>query len=87
MNTTTSHQISAAPVAAETTISEQPEWLRPKDACKRFSISRSWLYERIAARQVKSTCVRRRGAVRGVRLINRDSLSEFIEASFMEENQ
>ena len=85
METIPSYQVGAAQVAAETSINNLPEWLRPKDACLRFSISRSWLYERLAEGQIKSTCIRRRGAVRGVRLISRDSLAEFIEASFTKE--
>ena len=87
MDPTQNNSVGAAQVAAETTINNIPERLRPKDACQRFSVSRSWLYERLAEGQIKSTCIRRRGAVRGIRLISRDSLAEYIEASFRKETK
>ena len=57
----------------------KPEWLRVPEAVRVFGLSRSALYELISAREIKSVCLRKRGAVRGVRLISYDSLAEFIE--------
>ena len=75
----------AVQVTAETqNINNLPEWLRPRDACKRFGVSRSWLYERMAEGRFKSTCLRQRGSVHGIRLISRDSLAAFIEESVNE---
>ncbi|XHR27981.1 MAG: helix-turn-helix transcriptional regulator [Chthoniobacteraceae bacterium] len=79
MQNTTS-PTGAATVAAETqNINNLPEWLRIKAACQRFGVSRSWLYVRIASGQIKSRCLRQRGAIKGIRLISRDSLALFIE--------
>ncbi len=61
--------------------STKPEWLRIPEAVRLFSVSRSALYELIAAGEIKSTALKKRGAVRGIRLISFDSLSEFIERS------
>jgi Helix-turn-helix domain len=75
-----SQNSGAVPCAAETSINNLPEWLRPKQACQRFGVSRSWLYERLSEGCIKSTCIRQRGAIKGIRLISRDSLAAFIEA-------
>lgn len=56
-----------------------PEWLRVPAACHRFSVSRSWLYERITAGDIKTASLRKRGSIRGIRLVSRDSLAAFIE--------
>ena len=80
---------TALPVGAAHTAEIQndpPEWLRPKAACKRFGVSRSWLYVHIKAGRIKSTAVRQRGSVKGIRLIRRDSLAAFIENSILEES-
>jgi hypothetical protein len=58
-----------------------PEWLRVPAACQRFGVRRSWLYERISAGDIKSASLRKRGAIRGIRLVSRDSLADFIERS------
>ena len=58
-----------------------PEWLRIPAACKGFSVGRSWLYERLASGEVLSRCIRKPGAIRGLRLVNRASLAAFIESA------
>ena len=58
-----------------------PEWLRIPDACNKFSVGRSWLYEEIASGKIASRSLRKRGAIRGIRLISRDSLAAFIEGA------
>ena len=77
MNTNISTHTGAANRAAAHNI--KPEWLRVPDAVRTFGISRSSLYELIGAGQIKSTALRKRGAVRGIRLISFDSLAEFCE--------
>jgi hypothetical protein len=57
----------------------RPEWLRVNDAIQIFPISRSKLYEFIAAGKVRSFCLRERNKVKGIRCISYDSLSEFFE--------
>lgn len=69
----------AAQVAAGT--STKPEWLRVPEAVRLFGICRSSLYELIAENKIRSTCLRKRGAVRGIRLISYDSLAAYIENS------
>lgn len=56
------------------------EYLRVSDACQRFSVSRSWLYERIKEGVIKSHCLRKEGNDRGARRINAESLRLFIES-------
>ena len=67
--------------AAEIQNNSHPEWIRVHVACARFGVSRSWLYERITSGEIRSTSLRKRGAVKGIRLISRDSLAAFIEQS------
>lgn len=57
----------------------KPEWLRVPEAVRLFGPCRSTIYEWIADQKIKSTCVRKRGAVRGIRLISYDSLAAFME--------
>jgi excisionase family DNA binding protein len=56
------------------------EYLRVSDACRRFSVSRSWLYELIKENAIKSHCLRKLGNTRGARRINAESLRLFIES-------
>jgi hypothetical protein len=58
---------------------QRPEWVRVDAAIKLFGLSRTKLYELIAERKIKSFCLRERNKLKGVRLINFDSLSEFLE--------
>jgi hypothetical protein len=58
----------------------RPEWLRVADAVRYSSISRSLLYELLKAGQVESRVLRKRGRVRGIRLVSVDSLNQFIKA-------
>ncbi len=55
------------------------EWLSVKEAAQRFSLSRSAIYELIAEGAIKSAAIRKRGNLRGRRLISADSLRLFIE--------
>jgi excisionase family DNA binding protein len=59
----------------------KPEWLRIPQAIKLFGISRSKLYELIAAGHIRSISLRKRGQVKGTRLIEYDSLCAFFETA------
>jgi hypothetical protein len=59
--------------------SAKPEWLRIPEAVRIFGIGRSTLYVLISEGKVKSRSLRRRGAIKGIRLISYDSLAAFIE--------
>lgn len=56
----------------------RPAWIRVPLAMHLFGISRSSLYELIAENKIKSASIRKRNALRGIRLINVDSLEEYL---------
>lgn len=58
----------------------KPEWLRLPDATRASGIGRSSLYELVKENKIKSVCLKNRNSTRGIRLINADSLSKFIES-------
>jgi len=58
----------------------RPEWLRIPDASRISGIGRSSLYTLIKEGKIKSVCLRKRNSVRGIRLVNADSLNAFIES-------
>jgi hypothetical protein len=56
-----------------------PRWLRVPGAVKYSGLSRSKLYELLSDGRIRSICVRsQKGAQRGVRLIDRESIDSFI---------
>ena len=57
-----------------------PRWLRIPSAVKYSGLSRSRLYELIAEASIKSICLKsHRDALRGVRLVDRESVDLFME--------
>jgi hypothetical protein len=82
-------QMTSAPHAAATATSIKPEWLRlpaPGSRCPFTGLSRSTLNELTIAGPanngnppVKSVVLRKRGALRGIRLISFDSLMAHLE--------
>jgi len=76
--------------APSLTESVKPEWLRlpaPGNRCRFTGLSRSTLNELTIAGTangglppVKSVVLRKRGALRGIRLINYDSLMQYLAA-------
>jgi hypothetical protein len=58
----------------------KPEWLRLPDASRVSGIGRSSLYILIKEGKIKSVCLRKRNSIRGIRLVNADSLNAFIES-------
>ena len=58
-----------------------PRWLRIPSAVKYSGISRSRLYELLVQGRIKSICLKSRNdALRGVRLIDRESVDLFMES-------
>jgi hypothetical protein len=58
----------------------RPAWFRIPDACAVSGIGRSLLYRHLTDGRIKSVCLRDRNKVRGIRLVNADSLFAFIES-------
>jgi hypothetical protein len=57
-----------------------PRWLRIPAAVKYSGLSRSTLYELLSEGRLRSISVKsRKGALRGVRLIDRESIDLFME--------
>jgi hypothetical protein len=57
----------------------QPRWLRVPQAVAYSGISRARLYPLLAEGQIRSSSVCAKGCRRGIRLIDRLSLDEFLE--------
>lgn len=56
-----------------------PRWLRVSAAVKYSGISRSLLYELLQSGKIESRVLRKRGALRGIRLVSVASIDTFIE--------
>ncbi|MCB1098503.1 MAG: helix-turn-helix domain-containing protein [Verrucomicrobiae bacterium] len=56
----------------------RPEWLRIPEAIKRFGMSRTKLYELISEGDIRSVSLRKRGQIRGTRLISYDSMCDYL---------
>jgi hypothetical protein len=80
--------LTQPPPAATPSEATKPEWLRlpaPGERCRFTGLSRSTLNELTIAGPandgvppVKSVVLRKRGALRGIRLINYDSLMQYL---------
>jgi hypothetical protein len=58
-----------------------PRWLRIPGAVKYSGLSRSRLYELLAQGRIKSICLKSHNhALRGVRLVDRESIDLFMES-------
>jgi hypothetical protein len=57
----------------------QPEWLRVNDAVTVFGLSRPHLFKAIFLDKVKSVHVKRSGAKKGIRLIEVESLRNYLK--------
>ena len=58
-----------------------PRWLRIPAAVKYSGLSRSRLYELLAQGRIKSICLKsHNNALRGVRLVDKESIDLFIES-------
>lgn len=61
----------------------EAEWVRINRAVKQFGVGRTSLFRLIHEGSIKSSLLRKRGNVSGIRLISTDSLRQYIE-SFVE---
>ena len=58
-----------------------PRWLRMPSAVKYSGLSRSRLYELLTQGRIKSICLKSHtAALRGVRLVDRESIDQFMES-------
>jgi hypothetical protein len=78
MNTQTLRRLAEQPY--EQTL-EEIEYGRFDDLEKRFGIRRSTAYELIAAGKIKSVVIKKKGTRWGIRLIDFQSLREFLRAN------
>ncbi len=58
----------------------QPEWIRISEACRLASVTKPVLYQWINRGLVKNFSNRQRGQIKGARLVNLDSLRQFLES-------
>ena len=63
----------------ELTKTVKPELIRVDNATEIFGIKRTKLYELMACGEIKAFSLRKRGQIKGTRLISYDSLIAFIE--------
>ena len=61
-----------------------PEWADAQGTKVIFGFSRSHLYQLVKEGKIKSACIRRRGALRGRRLFNCESIRAFLNANIVE---
>src|ERR1035437_7842294 len=79
----TSHrrkQLTTAPVEPGTVGS--PEFCRPADCRRLFGIGRSYVYQLIQSGDVRSVSVRKRGAKTGIRLLDVQSVRQYLRGQF-----
>ena len=70
-------QFTTAPLAVKA--GRDAEWLSVIDVSARFSISRSAIYELIQAREIVSVSLRRRGQIKGKRLVFVQSVRDYFD--------
>ena len=58
----------------------RPEWLRIPDAVRYSGIGRSSLYTLIGDQKIKSVSIRKRGAIKGIRLVSVDSIDAYLDS-------
>jgi excisionase family DNA binding protein len=71
---------SQSSVTVQNHTMEPLRWLRVEEAARTRGISRSLLYEFLRDGKIKSSLLRKKGNVRGIRLISAESLDAYIEA-------
>lgn len=58
----------------------KPEWIRINDACRFASVTKPVLYDWLRRGLVKNFSNRQRGQIKGARLVNLESLRQFLES-------
>ena len=79
------NQVTSPPGMAAASGTLVPEWTDHKGARVLFGLSRSHLYELAGEGKIRSACIRRRGALRGRRLFNCESIRAFLDAIVKQE--
>jgi hypothetical protein len=79
--------LEGAPVLARKPQNLEREFCRVNDLAKPFGIRRGTAYNLLAAGKIKSVELRRRGCVRGVRLISVPSVREYLASLLKEQNK
>lgn len=54
-------------------------YFRVQQAVEFYPLKRAKLYEKLASGEIKSFCLKERGALKGLRLIDRDSYDAYLE--------
>ena len=54
-------------------------YLRVQKALDSYPLKRAKLYEKLASGEIKSFCLKEKGALKGLRLIDRDSYDAYLE--------
>ena len=57
-----------------------PEFCRPADCRRLFGLTRTFVYELIKVRKIKSFCLRKPGKRTGIRLVYVESVREFLRS-------
>jgi hypothetical protein len=75
------HTNQSVPVTGAETyhVNNQPEWARVPEITKIFGIKRTMLFRLLAEGSIKSVSIRRRGSIKGVRIIACDSVRAMLE--------
>jgi hypothetical protein len=68
------------PTSTDVTTTFSPKWFRIPAACAYSGMSRAKLYQLMTEGQLKSICVRKKGNIRGLRLISAEGLDAFLES-------
>lgn len=71
---------NSAPLLPESAAftSNQPEWLRVKDAVAIYRIGRTTVFSLIRSGVIRSVSLKNKGNIRGIRLISRTSFDEYL---------
>jgi hypothetical protein len=54
-------------------------YIRVQQALDSYPLKRAKLYEKLSSGEIKSFCLKERGALKGVRLIDRDSYDDYLQ--------
>ena len=58
---------------------DEREWVKVNTALRMFEVSRATLFRWIERNRIKSTCIREKGNIRGIRLIYVPSVRALLE--------
>jgi hypothetical protein len=64
----------------------QPRWMKVPAAVRYSGLSRARLYILLASGEIRSASVRFKGKARGIRIVDRESIDEFLSSNLMGTN-